>query len=86
MQLRNLWLAFKDQLPLRRFLRNLWKGNLKGWIHIRSHLNADGKPKVAYPTKASAYRAAKAMAKKRHARFGCWKCVHCDGYHIGKNR
>jgi hypothetical protein len=39
-----------------------------------------------YNTKATAVRSAEAMTKKRGVKFGNWKCVHCDGYHIGKNR
>jgi hypothetical protein len=39
-----------------------------------------------YNTKASAVRAAEQMAKKKGVPFGNWKCMHCDGFHIGKNR
>jgi hypothetical protein len=82
---RNVVLALRDQLPIRRLLRNLVKGNLKGLFHARSHLNWDGRPKVKYNTKASAIKAADAMAKKQSVYFSNYKCVHCDGYHIGKN-
>jgi hypothetical protein len=49
-------------------------------------LNENGSPKIKYGSKASAQKAVKAMEKKRGVPFGCWKCVYCDGYHIGKNR
>jgi hypothetical protein len=45
-----------------------------------------GQAKIIYNTKASAIRAAEQMAKKTGSKFGKWKCMHCDGYHIGKNR
>ncbi len=85
MKFRNLILAFKDQMPFSRFLRNLRKGYLIGLFSRRSHENADGKPKIAYGSKASAQKAAEAMKKKRGVYFSNYKCVHCDGYHIGKN-
>ena len=39
-----------------------------------------------YPTVESAKRAAEAMSKKRGVHFSFYKCLYCDGYHIGKNR
>ena len=86
MRLRNIFLALKDQLPLKRLIRNLRNGRVTGLIHPRTHLRADGAPKIMYNTKASAVKAAEAMAKKTGKAFGNWKCMHCDGYHIGKNR
>jgi hypothetical protein len=86
MKLKNIWLAFKDQLPWKRLWRNYRNGRIIGLLHIRSHQNADGKPKIKYNTKATAIRSAAAMAEKRSVPFGNWKCLHCDGYHIGKNK
>ena len=85
MKLRNIYLALKDQLPLSRFIRNLRKGHLIGLFSKRSHENADGKTKISYGSKASAIKAAQAMTKKRGVYFSIYKCVHCDGFHIGKN-
>lgn len=85
MKLRNVFLALKDQMPISRFFRNLRKGHLIGLFSKRSHENADGKPKISYGSKASATKAAAAMMKKRGAYFSNYKCVWCDGYHIGKN-
>jgi hypothetical protein len=86
MKLRNILLALKDQLPLRRLLRNLWNGRVTGLAHSRTHLNANGTPKIKYNTKATAVKSADVMAKKVGVPFGNWKCMHCDGFHIGKNR
>ena len=85
MKFKNLLLALKDQLPFSRLLRNLRKGHLVGLFSKRSHENADGKPKIQYGSKASATRAAEAMKKKCGVYFSNYKCVWCDGYHIGKN-
>ena len=86
MTLRNLYLGIKDQLPLTRLIRNLRTGNVFGLFFKRSHLNQDGKPKVMYNTKASAIRAAESMGKKKQVHFSNYKCIFCDGYHVGKNR
>ena len=85
MKLKNLFLALKDQMPISRFVRNLRKGHLIGLFSKRSHENADGKPKISYSSKKSATKAAEAMKKKRGVYFSNYKCVWCDGYHIGKN-
>ena len=85
MRLRNIFLALKDQMPISRFFLNLRKGHLIGLFSKRSHENASGKPKISYNSKASATKAAAAMMKKRGAYFSNYKCVWCDGYHIGKN-
>lgn len=85
MKVRNILLAMKDQGPPRRFVRNLMKGHMVGLCSPRSHLNASGKPKVMYNTKATAIKSAVAMGKKRHCYFSNYKCLYCDGYHIGKN-
>ena len=45
-----------------------------------------GKEKVTYNTIESAKKAAEAMSKKREVHFSFYKCLFCDGYHIGKNR
>ena len=85
MKLRNLYRGLKDQLPWKRLLRNIWKGHVFGLFSKRSHLNWDGRPKIAYSSKTSAMKAAEAMAKKKGVYFSNYKCVFCDGYHIGKN-
>ena len=76
----------KDNLPIRRFIKNLIKGHIRYKFHKRSHERNDGKPKVMYNTQASAKKAAESMEKKNGYRFSYYKCVFCDGYHIGGNR
>lgn len=84
--LRNAFLVFRDQLPLRRILKNIRNGNLVGLFHERSHLTHSGDPKIAYGSKASATRAAEKMQKKTGNYFSNYKCLYCNGYHLGKNR
>lgn len=86
MKLKNIWLVFKDQLPFTRLWKNFRNGRLTGLVHMRSHMNSNGTPKIKYNTKATAVKSAAAMAKKVGVPFGNWKCIHCDGYHIGKNK
>lgn len=85
MKFKNLYLVIKDQGPPRRFFRNLRKGHLMGIMSNRSHINASGKAKVMYNTKATAVKSADAMKKKTGNYFSNYKCLYCDGYHIGKN-
>jgi hypothetical protein len=85
-KLRNIFLVLKDQGPPRRFFRNLFKGHLIGILNQRSHLTESGTPKVKYNTKKTAEKSARAMSKKRgDIHFSNYKCLYCDGYHIGKN-
>ena len=73
-------------MPLSRFIRNLRKGHLLGLIDSRSHFRAEGQAKVMYNTKKSAQKAAESMTRKRGVYFSNYKCLWCDGYHLGKNR
>ncbi len=88
MQLKNLYLALKDQLPVKRFIRNfIITRNAWGLFHKNSHINqATGVLKVQYGSLKSAQKAADSMKKKHNKHFSVYKCVFCDGYHIGKNR
>ena len=45
-----------------------------------------GKEKVCYHHKESTIKSAEAMSKKKGVHFSAYKCLFCDGYHIGKNR
>jgi len=85
MKLRNIILAIGDQMPPRRFLRNLFKGNLLGLLHKRSHFRDDGQAKIAYGSKATAEKSARKMTEKKGVYFSNYKCLYCDGYHLGKN-
>lgn len=87
MKLKNLILGIKDQLPLKRAFRNfIITGNAWGLFSIRSHQREDGKLKVMYKTKQTAQKAALNMEKKINKHFSVYKCIYCDGYHLGKNR
>ena len=86
MKLKNIILGLKDQGPFTRFLRNLRTGNVLGLFHKRSHVNGNGTLKVKYNTKASAMKSAKALTEKRGVYFSNYKCIFCDGYHLGRNR
>jgi hypothetical protein len=87
LKIRNILLAFKDQLPISRAFRNfIITGNALGLFHERSHSRADGKEKQSFPTKESAQRAAASMSKKHGKYFSTYKCMYCDGFHLGKNR
>lgn len=85
-KLKNLILALKDQGPLIRFIRNLKTGNVLGLFHKRSHLTAKGEPKVAYGSKETAIKSAEKMQKKTGYYYSNYKCIYCDGYHLGRNR
>jgi len=88
MKLKNLYLVVKDQLPAKRFIRNFFiTRNAWGLFSINSHISAGtGKPKVTYNTKPTALRAAESMSKKRGVYFSAYKCLLCDGFHLGRNR
>jgi hypothetical protein len=87
MKLKNIVLGLKYQGPLRRAINNFFvTGNAWGLFHKRSHMREDGKPKQSFPTVESAQRAAEAMSKKHNKHFSYYKCIFCDGYHLGKNR
>jgi hypothetical protein len=88
MKLRNIYLALLDQLPLKRLWINFFvTRNAWGLFHINSHIAAgSGKQKVTYNSKASAVKSAGILSKKRGVHFSPYKCMRCDGYHIGRNR
>ena len=88
MKLRNIWLAILDQGPPKRFFRNFFvTRNAWGLFNINSHISQGSqKPKVMYNTRISAEKAAAAMMKKNGCYFSTYKCMRCDGYHIGRNR
>ena len=85
---RNFWLWFKDQALRKKAFynffvsRNAW-GAFSKWSHIRGDTN---EPKIAYSSFKSAKRAADKMGEKYGKHFSVYKCLFCDGYHVGKNR
>lgn len=85
---KNFWLWFKDQIRRKKafynffITRNAWSA-----FSINSHVRGDNnEPKVTYNTFKSAQRAADKMGIKYNKHFSVYKCLFCDGYHVGKNR
>ena len=87
-KLKNLYLGLMEQGPWKRAWRNFFvTGNAWGLFSKNSHRRADtGKEKVMYNTKETAQKAADSMKKKMDKHFSVYKCIYCDGYHLGKNR
>lgn len=88
MTARNLYLAIKSQMPLKRLLINFFiTGNAWRLFFINSHVNQKtGEPKVQYSSIEKALRSAQKMQEKYGESFSAYKCVFCDGYHIDKNQ
>ena len=87
-KMKNLMLALWDQLPLWRFIRNFFvTRNALGLFHKNSHVSRrSGKPKVMYGTKQTATKSAEKMGERHGTHFSNYKCLYCDGYHIGRNK
>lgn len=88
MRLKNIILAILEQGPFKRAWRNfIVTRNAWGMFHRNSHYRGDtGKEKVMYNTKKSAVKAAESMKRKHDKHFSVYKCIYCNGYHLGKNR
>ena len=86
-KLKNIIQAIREQGPFKRAFRNFCiTGNAWGLFHLNSHMRRDtGKLKVMYNTKKSALKAAESMKRKQGKHFSVYKCIYCDGYHLGKN-
>lgn len=84
---KNLWKALLEQGPFKRAWRNfVITGNAWGMFSELSHTMASGKDKVFFSTKEKGLKVAEKMKKKHGKHFSVYKCVYCDGYHLGKNR
>ncbi len=81
-----IWIA--DQFHRKTFFRNFFvTRNAWGAFSINSHVNQHtGQPKVTYNTVETARKCADKMGAKNNTHFSYYKCLFCDGYHIGKNR
>lgn len=88
MRIRNVILVIKDQMPMKRLINNFFSSrNAWGLFHINSHVSQrNGKLKVQYNSKASAIKAADSMGRKYGGHYSNYKCLYCDGFHVGKNR
>ena len=87
MKFKNLWLALKYQGPSKRAFKNfIVTRNAWGMFSKNSHVNQHtGKPKIEYPSFESAKKSALKMEEKTGKHFSIYKCIYCDGFHIGKN-
>jgi len=85
---KNFKIWFKDQFSRKRFFYNMFiSRNAWGAFSINSHINQHtGQPKVTYNTLKTAMKSAEKMSEKHNTHFSVYKCLFCDGYHIGKNR
>lgn len=85
---KNFWIWFKDQFHRKRFFYNMFiSRNAWGAFSINSHINQHtNQPKVTYNHLETALKSAEKMSKKHNTHFSVYKCLYCDGYHIGKNR
>ena len=85
--LKNFCIWFADQVKRKRAFYNFFiSHNAFGAFSINSHIRAStGQPKVTYNTAKSAIRAAEKMSQKYGKHFSTYKCLFCNGYHVGKN-
>ncbi len=94
MKLKNLLRALWEQGPPKRAWRNfIVTGNAWGMFSRSSHQRQDtGKLKVMYNTRATAEKSARSMERKKMKKtgetihFSVYKCIYCNGYHLGRNR
>ena len=87
MKIKNLFLSIYDQVTRKGAWRNIFvTHNAFGIFSRYSHTaRGSGKPKMSYPTKDVALKAAEAMGEKHGVHFSVYKCAWCDGWHVGKN-
>lgn len=87
-KIKNLILGLKYQLPLKRAFKNFFiTRNAWGLFSKNSHINQHTQqPKIPYSTYEKACKAATKMGEKNNCYFSVYKCIFCDGFHIGKNR
>lgn len=85
-KLGNVWIWLKELHHRGTLFRAFFiTRNAFGSFHINSHINqSTGLPKVCYNHESSAKKSAEAMTKKRGEYFSYYKCLFCNGYHIGK--
>lgn len=85
-KLSNLLSVLRDQMPMKRFIRNFFiTRNAWGLFYKSSHVATySGKEKIGYSTSEKALKAALKMESKNpEKKFSAYKCLWCDKYHIG---
>lgn len=85
-KLRNVWIWLKELHQRGTLFRAFFiTRNAFGSFHINSHINqSTSLPKICYNHESSAKKSAEAMTKKKGEYFSYYKCLFCNGYHIGK--
>jgi len=78
---KNCILAIWNQLTRKGAWGNIFvTHNAFGIFSKYSHISRrSGTPKIPYPNKKVALRAAEAMGKKHGVHFSIYKCAWCDG-------
>lgn len=87
MKIKNLIYAVCNQLLRPKSWRNIFiTYDAFGIFSRYSHISrSTGRPKMMYLSKSDAKKAADVMSKKYGVHFSVYKCIWCDGWHIGKN-
>lgn len=87
MRIVNIMYALREQLTRKGAWRNIFvTHNAFGIFSKYSHISRRTMlPKVSYPSKAAAQKAAEAMSSRHGVHFSVYKCAWCDGWHVGKN-
>jgi hypothetical protein len=52
---------------------------------LRSHVRADGSPKVRYGSEQEAREAAQLQWVLNSAELGCYRCEICSGWHLARS-
>lgn len=87
MKIKNLIYAVCNQLSRPQSWYNIFiTHNAFGIFSRYSHISrSTGQPKMMYLSKLDAQKASDVMSKKYGVHFSVYKCIWCDGWHIGKN-
>lgn len=83
---KNFWLWFQDQVLNKNVIKHfLITKNGFGGLSIYSHIRkSTGQPKLCYKSLEIAKSKAEWMHNRYGKYFSYYKCLFCDGYHIGK--
>lgn len=83
---RNLKIWFTELLERQNVWKQLFDYRMVwGAFSIHSHLRrSDGKPNITFSTRKKAVKAATDMQLKYGVPFSAYKCLYCDGWHVGK--
>lgn len=86
--MKNLFKAILFQIKKENAFKNIFiTKNAFGIFSKNSHINQHtNEPKIMYNTFETANKNALRMSEKTGKHFSVYKCVFCNGYHIGKNK